>query len=244
MTSQDLTDKPRETLPRHVAIVMDGNGRWAKQRGLPRLMGHQRGIESVRTIVECCGRKGIQYLSLFAFSSENWARPQEEVNGLMKIFMISLEKEIGKLHKAGVRVRLVGEMSALSKELQEKIRQTHELTKDNKGLTLDIYINYGSRWEILQAAKKLALLNKENPTEEDFSALMCSSDAGDVDLLIRTSGEQRISNFLLWQIAYAELYFTPVLWPDFGKEELQAALDWYGTRQRRFGKTAEQLAKS
>ena len=244
MTSQDLTDKPRETLPRHVAIVMDGNGRWAKQRGLPRLMGHPRGIESVRKIVEYCGRKGIQYLSLFAFSSENWARPQEEVNGLMKIFMISLEKEIGKLHEAGVRVRLVGEMSALSKELQEKIRQTYELTKDNKGLTLDIYINYGSRWEILQAAKRLAQLNKENPTEEDFSALMCASDAGDVDLLIRTSGEQRISNFLLWQIAYAELYFTPVLWPDFDKDELQAAFDWYSTRQRRFGKTAEQLAKS
>lgn len=241
MKSQKMTAKPRASVPRHVAIVMDGNGRWAKSRGLPRLMGHQKGIESVRSAIKAAAKSGVQYLTLFAFSSENWNRPQDEVKGLMKLFLLSLRKEIAALHKANVRVRLIGDLSAFSQELQDQIAQTRKLTENNTGLTLNVCVNYGGRWEILEAVKKARLLPAEEITAEKFSSLLPLGDAGDVDLFIRTSGEERISNFLLWQLAYAELYFTEILWPDFTENEFLKALSWYANRERRFGKTSEQI---
>lgn len=241
MTSHQLTAKPRERVPRHVAIVMDGNGRWAKARKKPRLLGHQRGVESVRAAIKAAAKNGIEHLSLFAFSSENWSRPEDEVKGLMKLFLVCLRKEIRALHEANVRVRLIGDLSAFSDELQKQIAETQELTKSNTGLTVNICVNYGGRWEILEAAKKVRGLREEDLREETFGSLLPLGDAGDVDLFIRTSGEQRISNFLLWQLAYAELYFTDILWPDFTEEEFSKALAWYANRERRFGKTSEQI---
>lgn len=244
MTSHKLTQQPRERVPRHVAIVMDGNGRWAKARKKPRLLGHQKGVESVRAAIEAAAKSGVEHLSLFAFSSENWSRPEDEVKGLMKLFLMCLKKEIKALDEANVRVRLIGDLSAFSEELQEQIAQAQQITHANTGLTVNICVNYGGRWEILEAAKKLRGLRDEDICEETFSALLSLEDSGDVDLFIRTSGEQRISNFLLWQLAYAELYFTDVLWPDFTEEEFYKALTWYASRERRFGKTSEQIKSS
>lgn len=243
MISQELTAKPRERMPRHVAIVMDGNGRWAKDRKLPRLLGHQKGVESVRKAIQAAVKAGLQHLTLFAFSSENWKRPEEEVKGLMKLFLISLRKEISALNKANVRVRLVGDLTAFSEELQKQIADSMKVTEKNTGLTLNVCVNYGGRWEILEAAKKARELPIEEVTEQKFSSLLPLAESGDVDLFIRTSGEERISNFLLWQLAYAELYFTNVLWPDFTEKEFLKALSWYASRERRFGKTSEQIQK-
>lgn len=232
--------KPRAVLPRHVAVVMDGNGRWAKKRFLPRLAGHSQGIESVRAVIRAAYQAGVQELTLFAFSSENWKRPQEEVMGLMSLFVRSLQKEIPGLKEQGIHVRMVGDLSKFPEDLQREIQKAHAMTENCTRMKLNICVNYGSRWEILEAAKAL-IQEKVAPdelTEQLFSSKMLLSD---VDLFIRTSGEERISNFLLWQLAYSELYFTDVLWPDFREKEFEEALDWFAGRERRFGKTSEQL---
>jgi undecaprenyl diphosphate synthase len=236
-------------VPKHVAIIMDGNGRWAKQRFLPRTAGHMRGVQSVRRTVEACGRMGVQYLTLFAFSSENWRRPQDEVSLLMRLFVQTLEKEVGKLEEQGVRLRVVGDLSAFEPRLQQLIKAAEARTEHNTTLHLTIAANYGGRWDILQAVQQLVTKHPElaaqpqNITEEQLSQYLSMPWAPEPDLFIRTGGEQRISNFLIWQLAYTELYFTPCYWPDFNAEQLQAAFNWYKGRERRFGRTSEQLAQ-
>lgn len=232
--------KPRAVLPRHVAVVMDGNGRWAKKRFLPRLAGHSQGIESVRAVIRAAYQAGVQELTLFAFSSENWKRPQDEVMGLMSLFVRSLQKEIPGLKEQGIHVRMVGDLTKFPEDLQIEIRKAHAMTANCSRMKLNICVNYGSRWEIVEAARALIReqLSPDELTEERFSSKLLLSD---VDLFIRTSGEERISNFLLWQLAYSELYFTDVLWPDFREKEFEQALDWFAGRERRFGKTSEQL---
>lgn len=243
MDIKELSTQPREAIPRHVAVVMDGNGRWAKKRLLPRVAGHKKGVDSVREVIKAAAQAGVKHLSLFAFSSENWNRPADEVSALMNLFLTSLSREIAELHKANVRVRMIGELSRFSSALREKIAETHKLTENNTGLTLNICVNYGGRWEIVEACKSLMRkrLSPEDVTEETFAKELKIGDSGNVDLFIRTSSESRISNFLLWELAYSELYFTSVLWPDFGKKEFNEALSWYASRERRFGKTSEQL---
>lgn len=232
--------KPRAVLPRHVAVVMDGNGRWAKKRFLPRLAGHSQGIESVRAVIRAAYQAGVQELTLFAFSSENWKRPQDEVMGLMSLFVRSLQKEIPGLKEQGIHVRMVGDLTKFPEDLQIEIQKAHAMTANCSRMKLNICVNYGSRWEIVEAARALIReqLSPDELTEERFSSKLLLSD---VDLFIRTSGEERISNFLLWQLAYSELYFTDVLWPDFREKEFEQALDWFAGRERRFGKTSEQL---
>jgi len=236
-------------VPKHVAIIMDGNGRWAKQRFLPRTAGHMRGVQSVRRTVEACGRMGVQYLTLFAFSSENWRRPQDEVSLLMRLFVQTLEKEVGKLEEQGVRLRVVGDLSAFEPRLQQLIKAAEARTEHNTTLHLTIAANYGGRWDILQAVQQLVTKHPElaaqpqDITEEQLSQYLSMPWAPEPDLFIRTGGEQRISNFLIWQLAYTELYFTPCYWPDFNAEQLQAAFNWYKGRERRFGRTSEQLAQ-
>lgn len=236
-----------DNIPRHVAIVMDGNGRWAQQHGKKRHAGHREGVKSVRKIVDCAARSGVEILTLFAFSSENWKRPREEVGMLMDLFMLVLKKEIQRLRKNNVRLRLIGDRSKFSQELQDAMTKAEQDTADNSGLILQIAANYGGRWDITQAVRKLAkqvesgdikpdaIEEKHISNELSFSALV------DPDLFIRTGGEQRLSNFMLWQSAYTEVYFTDVLWPDFRKEEFDAALASYASRQRRYGMVAEQL---
>ena len=231
-----------KNLPRHVAIIMDGNGRWAKQRGLPRIEGHRAGAESVREIVRTAGQCGIEYLTLFAFSSENWRRPPDEVSTLMKLFVSALRREVGKLIELGVRMRVVGELSAFDAELRRLIVESEERTARNAKLNLTICANYGGRWDIAQAARRAAA-GSPDLTEDDIARHLALAFAPDPDLLIRTGGERRISNFLLWQLAYAELHFSDVLWPDFDAAELDRALAWYSTRQRRFGMTGEQVGE-
>jgi undecaprenyl diphosphate synthase len=239
-------DVPRPgDVPRHVAIIMDGNGRWAKKRFLPRVGGHRKGVESVREVVKNCAERGVEYLTLFAFSSENWRRPAEEVTFLMQLFLRSLEQEVGKLHDNGIRFKVVGDLSAFDSRIVEHIRRGEALTAGNAGLTLTIAANYGGRWDILQAAERCRL---EDPTaavtEERLSRFLSMSYAPEPDLFIRTGGEQRVSNFLLWQLAYTELCFTDALWPDFGAAALEEAFASYRRRERRFGRTSEQLAPS
>ena len=229
-------------VPRHVAIIMDGNGRWAKKRFLPRVAGHRRGVEAVRETVKACARSGVEYLTLFAFSSENWRRPPEEVSFLMQLFLRSLEQEIGKLHANGIRFKAVGDLAPFDARVLEHIREGEELTRDNTKLTLTIAANYGGRWDILQAAERCRHEDPVAPiTEERLARQLSMSYAPEPDLFIRTGGEQRVSNFLLWQLAYTELYFTDALWPDFGAESLEAAFASYRLRERRFGRTSEQL---
>ena len=234
-------------LPGHIAVVMDGNGRWARQRGVSRNAGHRAGVEATRLLVENCVRHGIKALTLFAFSSENWNRPQQEVGLLMELFLLSLKREISRLHKNNIRVDFIGELGAFPARLQQQIDAARERTKNNDGMLLHVAVNYGGRWDILQAVKKVAhearqgRLDVDSLSEQDFSRYLATAGVQDPDLLIRTSGEQRISNFLLWQLAYTECYFTKTLWPDFDAAELELALDAYAQRQRRFGKTAEQL---
>ncbi|MGZ8242156.1 polyprenyl diphosphate synthase [Methylomagnum sp.] len=234
-------------LPRHIAIIMDGNGRWAKKRFLPRTAGHRAGVGSVRKTVEYCLSKGIEALTLFAFSSENWRRPQQEVSLLMELFVASLERETMKLHESGVRLRIIGDRAAFAPILQERIAASEELTRNNQRLNLVIAANYGGRWDILQAARALAERAERGELSAAaidnalFESHLALADLPEPDLFIRTGGERRISNFLLWQLAYTELYFTPVLWPDFDDAALDQALADYAGRQRRFGCTGEQV---
>src|SRR5690554_6909116 len=249
LESSTLAIPEHAEVPRHLAIIMDGNGRWATRRMLPRTAGHARGVQAVRRVVEACGRRGVKYLTLFAFSSENWRRPQEEVSLLMRLFVQTLEKEVVKLEKQGVRLRVVGDLSAFEPHLRELIIAAEERTKDNDALHLTIAANYGGRWDILQAMRTL-LRDKpelahapEALVEQQLSERLSMSWAPEPDLFIRTGGEQRISNFLVWQLAYTELYFTDEFWPDFGAKQLDTAFRWYRTRERRFGRTSAQLAE-
>lgn len=236
-------------VPRHIAVIMDGNGRWATKRFLPRTAGHVRGVQAVRRAVEACGKRGVEYLTLFAFSSENWRRPQEEVSLLMRLFIQTLEKEVKKLGEQGVRLRIVGDLSPFEPRLQELIHAAEQRTAHNTTLNLTIAANYGGRWDILQAMRRLLLARPDlaaNPQAIDetlLSQYLSMAYAPEPDLFIRTGGEQRISNFLIWQLAYTELYFSDDFWPDFGAKELDAAFDWYRTRERRFGRTSAQLAQ-
>jgi undecaprenyl diphosphate synthase len=234
-------------IPTHVAIVMDGNGRWAHARLLPRTAGHAKGVQSVRRAVETCGAAGVKYLTLFAFSSENWRRPAEEVSLLMRLFVQALEREVARLQDQGVRLRVVGELSAFEPKLQELIEQAQQKTAHNDKLHLTIAANYGGRWDILQATRALLRARPDlaaDPALLDETSLapyLSMAWAPEPDLFIRTGGEQRISNFLIWQMAYTELYFTECYWPDFGEAELHQSFEWYRTRERRFGRTSAQV---
>ena len=257
-------------VPRHIAIIMDGNGRWAKQRFMPRVAGHKRGVESVRETVKACGELGVEYLTLFAFSSENWRRPPDEVSVLMQLFIRALESEVAKLHDNRIRFKVVGDLTPFDPRIRDLIASGEALTKENKELTLTIAANYGGRWDILQAANKaFQAKHRQAPapqaaiarsaaqdaslpryeslellTEAELAANLSMAYAPEPDLFIRTGGEQRISNYLLWQLAYTECYFTPELWPDFGRAGLMKAIDSYRRRERRFGRTSEQLASA
>jgi len=238
------TDIPSETaIPRHVAVIMDGNGRWAKKRLLPRVAGHAKGVERVRTTIQACIERQVRYLTLFAFSSENWRRPQDEVSRLMELFVMALESEVEKMHRNGIRLRVIGDLGRFDSRLRQLIAEGESLTRENVRLTVTVAANYGGRWDILQAVNAW---RREHPEalEIDESALaeyLCLGDAPEPDLFIRTGGEKRISNFLLWQLAYTELYFTDTLWPDFDAAALDAAIASYSQRERRFGRTSEQL---
>lgn len=232
------------SVPRHVAIIMDGNGRWARKRLLPRVAGHRKGVEAVRETVSICRELGVEYLTLFAFSSENWRRPAEEVSFLMQLFMRALENEVGKLDDAGVRLRVIGDRSAFDRPLQDLIASAEARTAGNSRLHLTIAANYGGRWDMVQAMRQLAVAKVEQAaewTEADLAPYLSMAFAPEPDLFIRTGGEQRISNFLLWQLAYTELYFTDTLWPEFGRGAFDGALASYRRRERRFGRTSEQL---
>lgn len=233
--------------PQHLAIVMDGNGRWAAKRHLPRTAGHLRGIGAVRRTVRYCGHKGIKYLTLFSFSSENWRRPQDEVDLLMNLFVRSLQKEVKTLHKNNICLKVIGDLSAFSSQIRELIAEAEDLTKDNDSMYLTIAANYGGRWDILNAfqnyMKEQGVDPERRVDELDFDKYLSMSWAPEPDLFIRTGGEQRISNFLIWQLAYTELYFTPTYWPDIKDKHLDEALAWYATRERRFGQTSAQLVK-
>lgn len=234
-------------VPRHVAVIMDGNGRWARKRFLPRVAGHKRGVENVRTLVKTCARIGVQYLTLFAFSSENWRRPPEEVSFLMGLFMEALQREVAKLHKNNIRIIMIGDRSRFDPALRERIDEAENLTHANTGLTLTIAANYGGRWDILQAVNRMqqAMPEKAGDFQEyDLTAYLVMHYAPEPDLFIRTGGETRISNFLLWQLAYTELYFTDTLWPDFDEEAFDQAIQSFQRRERRFGRTSEQLSGS
>ncbi|MBM3248155.1 MAG: isoprenyl transferase [Candidatus Omnitrophica bacterium] len=230
-----------ETLPQHIAIIMDGNGRWAKQRGLPRAAGHKAGIDNFKKIVKVANEIGIKYLTLFAFSTENWKRPRREISMLMGALERFLDRELAELNKNNIRLRVIGREDPIPKNIIEKLRNTQKLTKNNTGLTLNLALNYGGRTEIVDAAKKMtkSILMKKNDieqiNEDNFSEFLYTADTPDPDLLIRTSGEMRISNFLLWQLSYAELYFTKKFWPDFHREDLLDAIKDFQSRQRRFG---------
>lgn len=238
------------TLPRHIAIVMDGNGRWAESRGLPRYAGHKAGIEPVRMTVKACGELQVQALTLFAFSSENWRRPTDEIGKLMELFMEALQTEVAQLHSSSVRLRFIGNLQGLSVRLQTKMRESEALTAGNTGLQLIIAVGYGGRWDILQAARTVArrclsgAVTVDAIDEEAFAAELATSGLSEPDLLIRTGGERRISNFLLWQLAYTELYFCDDLWPEFSRARLDEALQFFAARQRRFGLTGAQVKVS
>ena len=231
-------------VPRHIAVIMDGNGRWAKQRFMPRVMGHQRGVETLREVIRACRDLGVEYLTVFAFSSENWRRPLEEVNFLMALFMKMLEREVANLHRNDIRLRIIGDRSAFDPKLIQAMTDAEQLTANNKTFTLTVAANYGGRWDVMNAVQAML---RENPalaqgfSEEDLTPYLALSDEPEPDLFIRTGGEQRISNFMLWQLAYTELYFTDVLWPDFSRQELEQAIASYRKRERRFGRTSEQL---
>ena len=235
--------------PKHVAIIMDGNGRWAQKKGSPRITGHKAGVETVRSVIQTCAETGIEVLTLFAFSSENWRRPKKEVSLLMTLFLTALQREVKKLHKNGVRLNIVGDVSAFENKIQEQIIKSEELTKNNTRLVLNIAANYGGQWDITQAVKSLAKqvesgsLKPDDITADLIRQNLSMSDLPEPDLFIRTGGEQRISNFLIWQLAYSELYFTDTLWPDFDRDAFELALESFAGRQRRFGHTGEQIEK-
>lgn len=230
-------------IPRHIAIVMDGNGRWAKKRFLPRLAGHKQGVDALRRCVRLCIERGVGVLTVFAFSSENWNRPADEVSGLMSLLAGALGREVPSLHKEGVRLHFVGDRLGLSDKVQEGFAQAEALTSGNDKLVLNVCFNYGGRADIVQAAARVAV-SGQTVTEQSLNAAMGMAHVRDPDLIIRTGGECRISNFLLWQAAYSELYFSPALWPDFGAEQLNAALAEFASRERRFGQTSEQVLQS
>ncbi|MEE6075955.1 polyprenyl diphosphate synthase [Avibacterium paragallinarum] len=236
-----MTEIDFNNIPQHVAIIMDGNGRWAKQQGKMRIFGHKNGVAAVRQAVSYARKIGVKVLTLYAFSSENWTRPETEVSALMTLFMQALDLEVKKLHKNNIRLNIIGDKSRFSEKLQQKIEKAEKLTENNTALTLNIAANYGGDWDIVQAAKQLASLVKaeklavDEITTERFQQHLVTQDQPMVDLLIRTSGEQRVSNFLLWQIAYAEFYFSDVLWPDFNEQEFNQAILAYQQRDRRFG---------
>ncbi len=245
--SKDIDPPMAGRVPRHLAIIMDGNGRWAQQRGEPRHAGHRAGVESVRSTIEACVEHGIGYLTLFAFSSENWRRPRSEVDMLMELFMMALAREIRKLDKNDIRLRVIGDVAAFPEKLQKQIAEAEQRTAGNAGLLLQIAANYGGRWDITQAARHLAEkvaageLSPEDIDERQLAQATSFGEVPDPDLFIRTGGELRISNFLLWHCAYSELYFTPTLWPDFDKAAFSEALAEFARRERRFGQTSEQL---
>ena len=237
-----IPDAP--AVPRHIAVIMDGNGRWAKQRFMPRVAGHQRGVEALREVVKACRDMGVEYLTVFAFSSENWRRPADEVSFLMSLFLKMLEREVAKLHSNNIRLKIIGDRSRFDDKLRQTMQDAEQLTANNTGLTLTIAANYGGRWDVMHAVHAML---REHPqlaqtfTEEDLQPYLSMSDAPEPDLFIRTGGEQRISNFMLWQLAYAELYFTDTLWPAFDRSELDKAITSYQQRERRFGRTSEQV---
>ena len=234
-------------VPSHVCVIMDGNGRWAKKRLMPRSYGHRKGVEATRRCVEFFANAGVDHLTLFTFSSENWNRPDDEVSQLMDLFMQSLQRYSDELHEKGLRIRFIGDRARFAKKLQRQIELTEQKTADNPGMTLHIAANYGGHWDIVNAARELASrvlageINLEQIDAEQYAAGLSLADVPNPDLFIRTGGEQRISNFLLWQLAYTEFYFCDCLWPDFDYAEMQSALDEYRRRQRRYGKTSEQV---
>jgi undecaprenyl diphosphate synthase len=234
-------------VPRHVAVIMDGNGRWAKRRFLPRVAGHRKGVEAVRGVVRACIERGVEYLTLFAFSSENWRRPADEISILMDLFLRALEQEVAKLHANGIRFRVVGDTSRFDARIRDLIAAGEAQTAANTRLTLTIAANYGGRWDVAEAARRYFALHPEALTDaaalrpEALEPFLAMAYAPEPDLFIRTGGESRISNFLLWQLAYSELYFTDLLWPDFDAAALDAAFAWYRVRERRFGRTSEQV---
>lgn len=236
-------------IPKHVAMIMDGNGRWAQKKGLPRIAGHKAGVETVRSVIQTCVVKGINVLTLFAFSSENWRRPKKEVSLLMTLFLTALQREVKKLHANGVQLRIIGDVTAFDKKIQEHIIKAEALTKDNNKLILNIAANYGGQWDITQATRAIAEKVERGEIKADdidsdlITQNLSMSDLPDPDLFIRTGGEQRVSNFLIWQLAYSELYFTDTLWPDFDGNAFETALTSFAGRQRRFGHTGEQIEK-
>ena len=234
-------------IPQHIAVIMDGNGRWARKRFLPRVAGHKVGVDTVRDLVKHCINLKVDYLTLFAFSSENWRRPSEEVSFLMGLFMDALKREVVKLHQNNIKLLLIGDRSRFDAALIAKIEESEQLTANNTGLTLTIAANYGGRWDILQAVNKMQLASPEltsNFSESDLTPYLSMHYAPEPDLFIRTGGEKRISNFLLWQLAYAEFYFTDTLWPDFKEDAFKLAIQSYQQRERRFGRTSEQLSEA
>ena len=247
--SQLLENIDKSRLPKHIAIIMDGNGRWAKEKGQDRLFGHFHGVESVRNIVEGCAELGIEFLTLYAFSTENWDRPNEEVEGLMELLVNTIRKEIDSLHKNNIKLQIIGDLLSLPVNAQKELTEALDMTAENTGLTLVMALSYSGRWEIVNAVKQIAAdvvkgtLNEVDINQQLFEKYLCTENIPDPELMIRTSGDSRISNFLLYQLAYAELYFTKVRWPDFRKENLYEAVLDYQERERRFGKTSEQLVE-
>jgi len=245
--SSNKQDDERQKVPRHIVMIMDGNGRWAKRRALPRFAGHKAGLEVVQKVVTACSERGVEALTLFAFSSENWRRPEKEVSLLMELFLTALRNELKKLTRNNVRLRVIGGTEAFSQKIQQSIKDAEQLTESNSGIVLNIAANYGGRWDILNAVKSLMQkvqtgeLKPEDLNESILEQQISMSDLPEPDLFIRTGGEKRISNFLLWQLAYTELYFTDTLWPDFNDAELNKAIAFFCSRQRRFGRTGEQV---
>jgi undecaprenyl diphosphate synthase len=243
-----MLDQPLKH-PKHVAIIMDGNGRWAENKGKKRVLGHKHGVKSLRKAIAFACEQKIEVLTIFAFSSENWQRPKQEVTLLMELFMTALQKEINNLHENHVRLRVIGDRSGFPEPLRQQMEKAEQFTKNNTGLILVVAANYGGRWDIVQAVKNLALqveqgrLTSQEINEKLLEQQFCLADLPEPDLFIRTSGEKRISNFLLWQLAYTEMFFTDTLWPDFNKETFMQALEFFASRQRRFGRTGEQVNK-
>ncbi len=238
-STQDILDHTR--IPRHVAVIMDGNGRWAKKRLMPRVYGHKRGLDTLDDVCEHCSDLGVRYLTVFAFSTENWRRPEDEVSFLMGLFLEALSKRVQKMHRNNMRLKVIGDRSRFSDEIRASIVSAEALTEHNTGLTLTIAADYGGRWDIVQAANQVLKEGKTEISEADLTRHLMLSEAPEPDLFIRTGGETRISNFLLWQLVYTEFYFTDILWPDFDAAALDAAIASFGQRERRFGRTSEQL---
>lgn len=249
-TSIDDASAAQGSVPRHVAIIMDGNNRWAKGRFMPGIAGHKAGVDAVRAVVETSAKAGVEVLTLFAFSSENWRRPEKEVAALMQLFILALQREVKKLHKNNIRLRVMGDLTAFSEKIQSLIAESESMTKDNDAMTLVVAANYGGQWDIAQAARRMAeevqagRIQPADINEHSLHQYTWLSEFPAPDLMIRTGGEQRISNFMLWQTAYAEFFFSDVLWPDFKEKEYQKALDAFASRTRRFGRTDDQLKET